>query len=64
MTIPWERSQLRGRRAQTAEWANARVRNWGLRQFVVRGLAKVRAVALLYALAHNLVQAVRLRAAA
>jgi transposase len=49
------------RRAQTAEWTNARVRNWGLRQVLVRGLAKVRAVALLYALAHNLVQTMLLR---
>jgi transposase len=50
------------RRAATAEWVNARVRNWGLRQLVVRGLARVRAAALLYALAHNLMQAVLLQA--
>jgi transposase len=49
------------RRAATAEWTNARVRNWGLRQFLVRGLAKVRAVALLHALTHNLMQTVLLR---
>ena len=49
------------RRAQTAEWTNARVRNWGLRQVLVRGLRKVRAVALLFALAHNLMQTVLLR---
>jgi hypothetical protein len=49
------------RRAQTAEWANARARNCGLRQFVVRGLEKVRAVALLHALAHNLMQTVLLK---
>jgi transposase len=49
------------RRAQTAEWTNARVRNWGLRQVLVRGLQKVRAVALLYALAHNLRQTLLLR---
>ena len=41
------------RRAQTVEWVNARVRNWGLYRVVVRGLEKVRAVALLFALAHN-----------
>jgi transposase len=52
------------RRAPTAEWVNARVRNLGLRQVLVRGLAKVRAVALLYALAHNLLQAVLLRSRA
>jgi transposase len=49
------------RRAATAEWTNARVRNWGLRQFLVRGLAKVRAVALLHALTHNLMQTVLLK---
>src|ERR1700722_3245968 len=49
------------RRAQTAEWANARVRNRGLRQFLVRGLNKVRAVALLHALVHNLMQMQHLR---
>jgi len=52
------------RRAQTAEWTNARTRNMGLRQFLVRGLGKVRAVALLYALAHNLMQTLLLRARA
>ena len=50
------------RRAQTSEWANARVRNCGLRQFLVRGLEKVRAATLLYALAHNLMQTVLLKA--
>ena len=49
------------RRAQTAEWANARVRNWGLDQVVVRGLEKVRSVALLFALAHNFRQTIRLQ---
>ena len=49
------------RRAQTSEWANARVRNCGLRQFLVRGLEKVRAAALLYALAHNLMQTILLK---
>jgi hypothetical protein len=48
-------------RVQTAEWVNARLRNWGLRQFVVRGLTKVRAVATLFALTHNLIQGERLR---
>ena len=50
------------RRAATSEWANARLRNFGLRQFMVRGLGKVRAVALLFALAHNLMQTVLLKA--
>ena len=52
------------RRAQTAEWANARVRNMGLRAFLVRGAEKVREVALLYALAHHLMQTLLLKARA
>jgi len=51
-------------RASTAECVNAIARNRGLRQFLVRGLEKVRAVALWYALAHNLMRAVALRAEA
>jgi len=51
-------------RAATAECVNAQVRNRGLWQFLVRGLAKVRAVALWHALAHNLRRAVALRAPA
>ncbi|MFH1732323.1 MAG: transposase, partial [Planctomycetota bacterium] len=51
-------------RASTAECVNAIARNRGLRQFLVRGLKKVRAVALWYALAHNLMRAVTLRAEA
>lgn len=56
-----EAKKIYQRRAQTAEWANARVRNFGLRQFLVRGLEKVRAVALLHALAHNLMQTILLK---
>lgn len=48
-------------RASTAECVNAIARNRGLRHFLVRGLKKVRAVVLLYALAHNLLRAVTLR---
>lgn len=49
-------------RASTAECVNATARNRGLYQFLVRGLEKIKAVALLFALAHNLVRAVTLRA--
>ena len=49
-------------RAATAECVNAIARNRGLRQFLVRGIEKVRAVALWFALAHNLVRAATLRA--
>lgn len=51
-------------RASTAECVNALARNRGLQRFLVRGLRKVKAVVLLYALAHNLMRAVALRAAA
>lgn len=50
-------------RAATAEWSNAQARNRGLYQVTVRGLTKVKAVLLLYALVHNLLQARVLRAA-
>jgi transposase len=49
-------------RASTAECVNAAARNRGLYQFLVRGLEKIKAVALMFALAHNLVRAVTLRA--
>ena len=41
-------------RAATVELANAQTRNHGLRQFMVRGVDKVTAVALWFALAHNM----------
>jgi hypothetical protein len=46
-------------RAATAECVNAQARNRGLRQFLVRGSEKVRAVLLWHALAHNLMRAAR-----
>jgi transposase len=49
------------RRAATAEWANARLRNFGLQQMRVRGLVKARAVVMLFAMAHNLLQTVLLK---
>ena len=51
-------------RAATAEWVNALARNRGLQQFRVRGLEKVRAILLWFALAHNLARTVALRAGA
>ena len=41
-------------RASTIECVNALARNRGLQQFRVRGLQRVRAVVLMFALAHNL----------
>lgn len=56
--------QLYRLRAQTAEWVNARCRNWGLRQMPVRGQAKCRVIALLHAITHNLLIGMKLRAEA
>lgn len=50
-------------RASTAECVNAQARNRGLVRLLVRGLRKVKAVALWQAVAHNLACGVRLRAA-
>ncbi len=43
-------------RGSTAEWANAQVRQHGVSQFAVRGLAKVTTVMLLVVVAHNLLR--------
>lgn len=51
-------------RAATAECVNALAANRGLRAFVVRGLEKVRAVAIWYALLHTLLRGRALRLAA
>ena len=45
------------------ECIHARWRNWDLRQVTVRGIEKVRAVALWYALANNILQGHRLATA-
>jgi transposase len=52
-----------GLRGQTAEWVNAQCRNRGLWQMPVRGRPRCRIVGLLYAIAHNLLVAERLRSA-
>lgn len=46
-------------RAQSAEWVNANCRNRNLWQMPVRGRTRCRAVALLHALTHNLLQMIR-----
>src|SRR3954471_7746239 len=51
-------------RASTVECVNAQARNRGLIRLLVRGLHKVQAVALWFAIAHNLACGMRLRAAA
>ena len=49
-------------RAATAECVNALARNRGLRHLLVRGVAKVKACVLWYAVAHNVARALSLRA--
>jgi len=58
------RGKARYKRRALCECIHARFRNWGLRQFTVRGRQKVRAVALLYALANNVLATRRLCPAA
>ena len=55
-----EAKELYKRRAATAECVNAQARNRGLQRMPVRGLKKVRCVALLLALAHNLMRTLAL----
>ena len=54
--------ELYKERAATAEWVNAQARNRNRQQFRVRGLLKVKCIALWYALAHNLTRGLKLRA--
>jgi transposase len=51
-------------RCQTAEWVNAVCRNRGFWQMPVRGQPKCRTVAVLYAIVHNIVRGLKLRAEA
>jgi hypothetical protein len=59
-----EAKEIYKQRAATAECVNAISRNRGLQQFLVRGLEKARTVLLWFAIAHNLMRAVALRAKA
>jgi transposase len=59
-----EAKQIYQLRAQTAEWTNAQARNRGFYRVRVRGMTKVRVIALWYVLVHNLLCARRLRAEA
>ena len=59
-----EAKRIYRERAATAECVNALARNRGLRHIGVRGLEKARAILLWFVLAHNLMRAVVLRAAA
>src|SRR3972149_1547027 len=59
-----EAKEIYKQRASTAECVNALARNRNLQQFRVRGLIKIRAVALWYALVHNVMRVLTLRACA
>ena len=48
-------------RSQVAEWVNAVCRNHDFRQVLVRGVEKVRSVALLHAITHDLMHGLRLQ---
>lgn len=48
-------------RASTSECVNAIARNRGLRQFGVRGIRKVRAISLWFAIAHDMMREIALR---
>lgn len=58
-----EAGQQRYKLRSICECIHARWRNWDLRQLTVRGIEKVRAVVLLYALTNNILQGHRLQAA-
>ncbi len=58
-----EAKRIYRERAASAECVNAIARNRGLTAFRVRSRRKARAVLLWFALAHNLMRAVSLRAA-
>ncbi len=49
-----ETKEIYKKRCSTAEFSNAQVKNHGLRQFLVRGLEKVRGMTLLHAIAQNI----------
>jgi transposase len=51
-----EAKEVYRERGSVAEWANAQIRQHGVSQFTVRGLAKVTSVMLLVAVAHNLLR--------
>jgi transposase len=53
--------QIYKERAATAECVNAQARNRGLRQFLVRGLDKVKAIATWFAIVHNMARSFALQ---
>jgi transposase len=59
-----EAGKAQYKKRSICECIHARWRNWNLRQFALRGIEKVRAEALLFALANNILQGHRLTARA
>jgi transposase len=57
-----EAQEIYKQRASTVECVNAQARNRGLQRLLVRGLSKVRAILLWYAIAHNLMRSLSLGA--
>jgi transposase len=57
-----EEAKEKYKQRSKTEFPNAVCRNWGLQQFLVRGLEKVKSVVLWYVLLHNLFRMVALRA--
>ncbi len=55
-----EAKDLYKQRASTAEYVHAQARNRRMTRLLVRGIRKVKAVAVLFALAHNLMHAANL----
>jgi transposase len=49
-----ETKEIYKKRCSTVEFSNAQVKNCGLRQFLVRGISKVKGMALLHAIAQNI----------
>ncbi len=47
-------------RASNSEWANAGMRNRGLKQFLVRGIKNVQSVISIHVLTHNILRAIKL----
>jgi transposase len=56
-----ETTSLYSRRCSTAEFSNMQIKNCGLKEFLVRGLVKVRGMAFLHAIAMNVVRFLDLR---
>ena len=57
-----EANELYKKRCSTAEFSNAQVKNHGLKEFLVRGIEKVKSMSILHAISHNILRCFDLRA--